>query len=133
MSDTPDELRERLSPQQYHVTQEGGTDPAFHNEYYDNHDDGRYDCVVCSAELFSSEDKYDSGSGWPSFTAPIDDAVDTRRDTSHGMVREEVVCKRCGAHLGHRFPDGPPDKGGVRYCMNSSAMDFKAATDESSS
>src|SRR5690606_766045 len=103
---TDDELRQRLTPEQYEVTQRGGTEPPFTGIYWDCKDDGLYRCVVCDSPLFSSATKYESGTGWPSFWQPVsDDAVATRTDTSHGMVRTEALCATCGAHLGHVFPD----------------------------
>ncbi|EPR18971.1 methionine sulfoxide reductase B [Sphingobium indicum IP26] len=123
---TDAEWRERLSPEQYHVLREGGTERAFTGKYNSNKADGVYYCAGCGAELFDAEEKYDSGSGWPSFTAPVDiDAVDEIRDTSHGMIRTEVRCSNCDGHLGHVFPDGP-GVNGLRYCMNSASLDFKS-------
>ncbi len=116
------ELRDRLTPEQYQVTQDGATERAFTGEYHDTKDEGMYRCRVCDEPLFTSETKYDSGSGWPSFTAPISgDAVSDKTDMSHGMMRTESLCASCGAHLGHVFPDGPAENG-LRYCMNSASL-----------
>jgi peptide-methionine (R)-S-oxide reductase len=121
---TPEALR-RLTKNQFRVTQEGATEPAFRNEYWDNHQAGIYVDVVSGQPLFSSVDKYDSGTGWPSFTRPIaDDAVRTETDRSYGMVRTEALSSSAGSHLGHVFGDGPVDAGGQRYCMNSAALRF---------
>ena len=131
MDHTPDldGLRDRLTALQFHVTQEQGTERAFTGEYWDHHDDGMYHCVVCGAALFSSTTKYDSGSGWPSFFAAEDpSSVRLLEDRSHGMVRTEVRCAACDAHLGHLFPDGPRPTG-QRFCMNSASLDFAPTED----
>ncbi len=116
------ELRERLTREQWHVTQEAGTERAFTGEYWDTKTAGTYHCRVCDTPLFRSETKYDSGSGWPSFTEPMEgEAIEDKRDFSHGMIRTESICANCGAHLGHVFPDGP-GANGLRYCMNSASL-----------
>ncbi|MGB5733223.1 MAG: peptide-methionine (R)-S-oxide reductase MsrB [Thiohalocapsa sp.] len=119
---TDPEWREQLTPEQYRVCREHGTEPAFTGAYHDAKTPGRYLCVGCGEELFSSEHKYDSGSGWPSFWQPADvEAVGVTQDNSHGMMRVEVHCSRCGSHLGHVFPDGPHPTG-QRYCINSVSL-----------
>jgi peptide-methionine (R)-S-oxide reductase len=122
---TEEELRERLTAEQFEVTQNAGTERAFTGIYHDNKDKGIYRCVVCDEALFDSDTKYDSGSGWPSFYQPMEsDKVELHEDRSYGMIRTEVTCASCGAHLGHVFPDGPQPTG-ERYCMNSASLNLE--------
>ena len=119
---TDDQWRRELTPEQYRVLRQSGTERAFTGALWDDHQPGRFACAGCGAELFRAEDKFDSGTGWPSFTRPSDPrSVASDRDTSHGMERVEVRCRRCGGHLGHVFQDGPPPTG-ERYCINSASL-----------
>lgn len=123
-----EQWRALLTPQQYRIMRQKGTEPPFTGAYYHTKDKGTYLCAACGHALFSSEAKYDSGSGWPSYWQPLQPgSVETAHDTSHGMVREEVLCGRCGAHLGHVFDDGPTPTG-LRYCINSAALRLEKAT-----
>ncbi len=130
LKNKPDEYwKAKLTPEQYRVVREKGTEAPFTGEYVDNHDDGTYKCVACGVELFSSEMKFESGSGWPSFyDVARAGTVELHDDKSFGMVRTEATCANCGAHLGHVFPDGPAEKTGQRYCINSCSLDFAPKT-----
>lgn len=122
---TEEEWRQLLTPEQFHILRQKGTEPAFTGALYHNHEDGIYRCAACGAELFTSDKKFDSGSGWPSFWNPVSaDAIVAHEDNSYGMRRIEVTCAKCGGHLGHVFPDGPRPTG-LRYCINSASLDFE--------
>ena len=125
-SKTKEQLKDELDPEVYHITQEKGTEAPFTNKYDHHFEKGMYYCTVCGADLFTSDTKYDSGCGWPAFYDPVSkDSLKYHEDNSFGMRRTEVTCGNCGAHLGHVFPDGPKDKGGQRYCINSASLNFK--------
>jgi peptide-methionine (R)-S-oxide reductase len=123
---TDDEWKTKLTPEQYHILREKGTEAPFTGAYYNEHSAGMYTCAACGQELFSSDTKFDSGSGWPSFTDPVNkEHVILQQDDSLGESRTEVICKRCGSHLGHVFDDGPQDTGGKRFCINSCALNLE--------
>ncbi len=123
---TEEEWKQELTPEQYAILRQKGTEAPFTGKYVDNHDDGSYRCAGCGTVLFDAGTKFESGSGWPSFTEPANrENVELVEDTSHGMVRTEVRCAHCGGHLGHVFPDGPRDRGGMRYCINSAALELE--------
>ncbi len=125
---TDEELKQKLTPEQYKIMREKGTEAPFTGQYYDSHEQGMYVCAACGQQLFSSDTKFDSGTGWPSFTDPVNlENVELHDDVTHGMHRTEVICKSCGSHLGHVFDDGPEDKGGKRYCINSACLMLKKA------
>ena len=130
---TDAEWRQVLTPEQYRIMRQKGTEGAFTGQYWNNKDEGVYRCTGCGTPLFSSETKFESGSGWPSFYAPVEqDNVEVEQDTSFGMSRTEVLCANCEAHLGHVFDDGPRDKTGLRYCINSASLAFDPEADDSS-
>ena len=129
MNEDKTELRQRIGELAYKVTQEQGTERPFTSEFAEEWDEGEYHCIVCNAKLFESDHQFNAGCGWPSFDAPEQNTVTEHRDMSHGMVRTEVVCTQCGAHLGHVFPDGPPKTTGLRYCINGAALKFAPEDD----
>lgn len=123
---TDDEFKQKLNPEQYQIMRQKGTEAPFSGKYYDSHEKGMYVCAACGQQLFSSDTKFDSGTGWPSFTDPVNlKNIELHNDNDGGMPRTEVVCKNCGSHLGHLFDDGPADKGGKRYCINSVCLLLK--------
>ena len=121
---TEKEYREKLTPEQYYVLREKGTERPFTGEYNTHYEDGVYSCAACGNDLFKSDQKFDSGCGWPSFDDEIEGAIERKRDTTHGMIRTEIMCSNCGSHLGHVFNDGPTPSG-IRHCVNSLSLDFK--------
>jgi len=128
MNDFKDKSKEEwnqvLTKKQFHILREKGTERAFTGKYWNHFEKGQYKCTGCGAILFESEDKFESNCGWPSFSKPIEGSLETTLDTSHGVTRTEVLCKKCGGHQGHVFKDGPPESGGLRYCINSESIDF---------
>jgi peptide-methionine (R)-S-oxide reductase len=123
MPKTEAEWKEKLTPEQYQILRQKGTETPFSGQYHDTHEKGMYKCAACGQELFSSDTKFDSGTGWPSFTDPVNlQNIELHEDSTHGMSRTEVTCKRCGSHLGHVFEDGPSTAGGKRYCINSACL-----------
>ena len=129
---TDEQWRQELTPEQYEIMRQGGTETPFTGKYWNSHESGMYVCAACGNELFSSGTKFESGTGWPSFTDPANrENVELRLDDSHGMSRTEVRCKKCGAHLGHVFDDGPADKGGKRFCINSACLELKNKSGDS--
>jgi peptide-methionine (R)-S-oxide reductase len=125
------DIKRKLTPEQYRVMRKGGTEVPFSGKYVHEHAKGMYKCAACGAELFSSDMKFDSGTGWPSFTEPANlEHIELRPDTSHGMHRTEVICRNCGAHLGHVFDDGPKERGGKRYCINSVCLELEKEKDD---
>ena len=125
-----EDLKAKLDPMTFHVTQEKGTEPAFTGKYWDEHSDGSYHCAVCGQKLFESNTKFDSGTGWPSFDQAIPGSVKLQSDESAGTIRTEVICSKCGSHLGHMFEDGPKDTTGQRFCINSCAIDLKKVNND---
>lgn len=123
MPKTEEDWKKKLTPEQYRILREGGTEAPFTGKFHDSHESGMYVCAACGSQLFSSDTKFESGTGWPSFTDPANlENVELRPDDAYGMRRTEVICKKCGSHLGHLFDDGPADKGGKRYCINSACL-----------
>ncbi|UCG02589.1 MAG: peptide-methionine (R)-S-oxide reductase MsrB [Candidatus Heimdallarchaeota archaeon] len=125
---TEDEWKITLTKEQFWILREKGTERAFSGKYWNHFEEGEYKCAGCGTPLFKSEEKFESSCGWPSFSNPIKDTIEEESDTSHGMIRTEVLCSACGGHLGHLFNDGPKEKGGLRYCINSAAIEFNSVS-----